>query len=130
MTRFSGRKAPQHPGGVPNLPDWVTREAYSHEVSSCGFWPGSGPVQYPAFYSYAYPEPAGFSQAPIKPATVFYSDDLKEFILSYDEVRNAKSSDHPLLDFLQTTYEAVANLANWDRNALERSHDPKSGVKI
>ncbi len=128
VTRFSGRRAPQHPGGVPNLPDWVAREAYSHEVSSCGFWPGSGPVQYPAFYSYAYPEPAGFSQAPLKPDSAFYSDDLKEFILPYDELRNAKSPDNTLLDFLQTTYEAAANLAKWDRSALERSHDPRSAV--
>lgn len=128
VTRFSGRKAPQHPGGVPNLPDWVAREAYSHEVSSCGFWPGSGPIPYPAFYSYAYPEPQGFAEAQIKPPPAFYSKDLGEFILPYDEVRNAKSPDNTLLDFLQTTYEAAANFANWDRSALERSHDPKSAT--
>src|SRR5579862_4391930 len=84
VTRFSGRTAPQHPGGVPNLPDWVAREAYSHEVSSCGFWPGGGAVPYAAFYSYAYPEPAGFSASPIKPAAAFYSADLKEFLLPYE----------------------------------------------
>jgi hypothetical protein len=125
VTRFSGRSAPQHPGGVPNLPDFVTREAYSHEVSSCGFWPGGGPVPYPAFYSYAYPEPAGFSQAPVQPAAAFYSADLHEFILPYDAVRQAESPDQVLLEFLQSTYEAAANLANWDRQSLERSHDPK-----
>jgi hypothetical protein len=128
VTRFSGRKAPQHPGGVPNLPDWVARDAYSHEVSSGGFWPGSGPIQYPAFYSYAYPEPEGFSKTPIKPASAFYSTDLGEFILPYDEVRNATSPENTLLDFLQTTYEAAANLAKWDRNALERTHDPRSAT--
>jgi hypothetical protein len=128
VTRFSGRKAPRHPGGVPNLPDWVTREAYSHEVSSCGFWPGSGPISYAAFYSYAYPEPAGFAQAPLKPAEGFYSADLREFILPYDTVRQSQSPDETLLDFLQTTYEAAANLAQWDRAALERSEDPKAVV--
>jgi hypothetical protein len=128
VTRFSGRKAPQHPGGVPNLPDWVAREAYSHEVSSCGFWPGSGPIPYPAFYSYAYPEPQGFAEAQIKPPPAFYSKDLGEFILPYDEVRNAKSPDNTLLDFLQTTYEAAANLAKWDRSGLERTHDPRSAI--
>jgi hypothetical protein len=128
VTRFSGRKAPRHPGGVPNLADWVTREAYSHEVSSCGFWPGSGPISYAAFYSYAYPEPDGFSQAPLKPDNAFYSADLKEFILPYEAVRQSDSPDDTLLDFLQTTYEAAANLAQWDRSSLERSEDPKSTV--
>jgi len=121
VTRFSGRRAPEHPGGVPNLPDWVTREAYSHEVSSCGFWPGGGAIAYPAFYSYAYPEPGGFAAVPIKPSEAFYSTDLREFILPYDAVREAKSPDDTLLDFLQTTYEAAANLANWDRKSLERT---------
>ena len=127
VTRFSGRKAPQHPGGVPNLPDWVTQEAYSLEVSSCGFWPGSGPVPYAAFYSYAYPEPAGFSKAAVNPEGAFYSDDLREFILPYDRVRESESPDERLLEFLQTTYEAAANLAKWDRAALERREHPKSG---
>lgn len=121
VTRFSGRPAPQHPGGVPHLPDRVAREAYSHEVSSCGFWPGGGPVAYPVFYSYAYPEPNGFAGAPVKPSPAFYSTDLREFILPYDAVRAAESPDETLLDFLQTTYEAAANLANWDRNFLEGS---------
>ena len=106
-------------GGVPNLPDRVAREAYSHEVSSCGFWPGGGPIAYPAFYSYAYPEPEGFAKALIRPAAAFYSSDLREFILPYDEVRNAKSPDDILLDFLQTTYETEAGLAKWDRATLE-----------
>src|SRR6188474_2768586 len=89
VTRFSGRTAPEHPGGIPNLPDRITREAYSHEVSSCGFWAGGGPVPYPAFYSYAYPEPPGFANAPVRPARAFYSQDYREFILPYDEVRLA-----------------------------------------
>jgi len=121
MTRFSGRRAPEHPGGIPNLPDRVTREAYSHEVSSCGFWPGGGPVSSAAFYSYAYPEPAGFAQARIRPAAAFYSADLREFILPYDAVREADSPDDTLLDFLQATYESAASLGKWDRAALERS---------
>jgi hypothetical protein len=121
VTRFSGRRAPEHPGGVPNLPDWVAREAYSHEVSSCGFWPGGGPIPYPAFYAYAYPEPPGFSTAPVKPAAAFYSNDLREFVLPYDAVREAAAPDEMLLDFLQTTYEAAAELGKWDRGALERS---------
>ena len=99
VTRFSGRLAPQHPGGIPNLSDWVTREAYSHEVSSCGFWPGGGPIAYPAFYSYAYPEPAGFAEAPVKPDAAFYSTDFREFILPYDAVRQSGSPDDTLLDF-------------------------------
>ncbi len=119
VTRFSGRLAPPHPGGVPNLPDRVAREAYSHEVSSCGFWPGGGLIANPAFYSYAYPEPEGFRKAPIRPAAAFYSNDLNEFILPYGEVRNATAPDDMLLDFLQTTYEAAADLAKWDRASLE-----------
>lgn len=127
VTRFSGRRAPEHPGGVPNLPDWVTRDAYSHEVSSCGFWPGGGPIAYPAFYSYAYPAPDGFSAAPVKPDAAFYSTELGEFLLPYDAVRQAESPDSTLLDFLQSTYEAAANLAQWDRGSLERVKDPRSG---
>jgi hypothetical protein len=120
VTRFSGRRAPTHPGGIPNQPDWVTREAYSHEVSSCGFWPGGGAIAYPVFYSYAYPEPPGFAQARVKPAAASYSGDLHEFILPYDTVRQSKSPDDTLLEFLQTTYQAAANLAKWDRASLER----------
>jgi hypothetical protein len=121
VTRFSGRRAPQHPGGVPHLPDWVTREAYSHEVSSCGFWPGGGPVPYAAFYSYAYPEPEGFAAEKVAPDAAFYSGDLHEFLLPYDAVRQAADPDAVLLEFLQSTYEAAAKLARWDREALERS---------
>ena len=120
VTRFSGRRAPEHPGGIPNLPDRVTREAYSHEVSSCGFWAGGGAVPHAAFYSYAYPEPAGFAAAAVKPTGAFYSPDLREFILPYDIVRQADSPDTTLLEFLQSTYEAAANLGRWDRAALER----------
>ncbi|HVW87781.1 MAG TPA: DUF5996 family protein [Bryobacteraceae bacterium] len=127
VTRFSGRRAPQHPGGIPHLPDRVTREAYSHEVSSCGFWPGGGAITYPAFYSYAYPEPAGFSAAPLRPDSAFYSAELGEFILPYDAVRQSSSPDRTLLEFLQSTYEAAANLAGWDRASLEREYDPRSG---
>jgi Family of unknown function (DUF5996) len=126
VTRFSGREAPRHPGGISNLPDWVTREAYSHEVSSCGFWPGGGTISHPVFYSYAYPEPAGFSEASIKPDAAFYSSDLREFILPYDVVRQSESPDQTLLDFLQTTYEAAGNLGNWDRRSLERHRDPRA----
>lgn len=126
VTRFSGRAAPKHPGGIPNLPDWITREAYSHEVSSCGFWPGGDAVSYPAFYSYAYPEPAGFSKTSVNPGGAFYSSDLREFILPYDAVRLSDTPDETLLDFFQTTYEAAANLANWDRKSLERAADPRT----
>jgi hypothetical protein len=121
VTRFSGRTAPSHPGGVPHLPDAVTREAYSHEVSSCGFWPGGGPVAYPAFYSYAYPTPAGFREATVRPRAAVYSSELGEFLLPYDEVRTAARPDDVLLEFLQSTYEAAANLGRWDRSALERN---------
>ncbi len=119
VTRFSGRRAPLHPGGVPNLPDAVVREAYSHEVSSAGFWPGSGSVDFPAFYSYAYPAPPGFDGAQVKPNGAFFSKELGEFILPYDIVRQAKDPDAMLLDFLQSTYEAAADAARWDRAALE-----------
>jgi hypothetical protein len=124
VTRFSGRPAPTHPGGVPHLPDRVVREAYSHEVSSLGFWPGGGAIAYPAFYAYAYPEPIGFAAAPVSPAGAFYSTDLKEFILPYDVVRTAPSPDEALLAFAQSTYEAAANLGKWDRAALERTEGP------
>ena len=119
VTRFSGRPAPPHPGGNPNLPDAVTREAYSHEVSSAGFWPGGGAIDYPAFYSYAYPTPDGFAAMPVRPAAAFFHAQMGEFILPYDAVRNAAAPDEILLEFLQTTYEAAANAAGWDRAALE-----------
>jgi hypothetical protein len=118
-TRFSGRRAPRHPGGVPHLSDEVVCEAYSHEVSSAGFWPGSGAIDYPAFYSYAYPEPAGFRTARARPEAAFFSEALGEFILPYDAVRIAAAPEQALLDFLQSTYEAAANAAKWDRDALE-----------
>jgi hypothetical protein len=127
VTRFSGRRAPVHPGGIPNLPDRITREAYSHEVSSCGFWPGSGPIPYPAFYSYAYPQPPGFSAARVQPEGAFYSSDLGEFILPYDVVRKAEDPGNTLLEFLQSTYAAAAGLASWDREALE-SKVPAGGA--
>jgi hypothetical protein len=118
-TRFSGRRAPRHPGGVPHLSDEVACEAYSHEESSAGFWPGSGAIDYPAFYSYAYPEPAGFRATPVRPNAAFFSEALGEFILPYDAVRTAAQPDQALLEFLQSTYEAAANCAKWDRDALE-----------
>jgi len=119
VTRFSGRRAPRHPGGVPHLSDEVACEAYSHEVSSAGFWPGGGAIDYPAFYSYAYPEPPGFRAAQVRPDAAFFSEALGEFILPYDAVRNAAQPDQALLDFLQSTYEAAADAAKWDRDALE-----------
>jgi hypothetical protein len=120
VTRFSGRVAPEHPGGIPNLPDRVTREAYSHEVSSCGFWPGGGPVSHPVFYSYAYPEPSGFAAATVRPREATWNPDLREFLLPYDVVRTSQDPDTVLLEFLQSTYEAAATLGKWDREALER----------
>ena len=123
VTRFSGRTAPEHPGGVPNLPDRVTREAYSHEVSSCGFWAGGGAVSYPAYYAYAYPSPAGYAAAKVAPDAAFFSNDYGEFILPYDAVRTAASPDATLMSFLQSTYDAAADLAQWDRRALERPAD-------
>jgi Family of unknown function (DUF5996) len=121
VTRFSGRPAPEHPGGIPNLPDRVTREAYSHEVSSCGFWPGTSPIDYPAFYSYAYAPPAGFADGRVRPDAAFFSKDFGEFILPYDRVRDSPSPDATLLEFLQSTYELAADLGRWDRAAMERA---------
>lgn len=119
VTRFSGRRAPPHPGGVPNLPDSVVREAYSHEVSSAGFWPGGGGVDYAAFYAYAYPEPQGFRSAAVRPKAAFFSEALGEFLLPYDAVRTAPDPDAALLAFLESTYAAAAEAGHWDRTALE-----------
>jgi hypothetical protein len=119
VTRFSGRPAPTHPGGIPNLPDRVTRESYSHEVISCGFWSGTAPIDYPAFYAYAYSQPPGLADARIPAEGAFYNADFGEFILPYDRVRRSSSPDETLLAFLQSTYEAAADLARWDRAALE-----------
>ncbi len=118
VTRFSGRRAPLHPGGIPGLPDAVTREAYSHEVSSAGFWPGSASFPLAAFYSYAYPEPEGFRSAPLAPGA-YYEATLGEFILPYDKVRTSADPQGLLLEFLVTTYEAAATTGKWDRAALE-----------
>ena len=119
VTRFSGRPAPVHPG-APGVADFVTREAYSHEVSSCGFWPGGGPVDGPVFYAYAYPEPEGFKDCPVHPADAFYSPDLREYLLPYESVRRAPSPDEALLAFARSTYEAAAIAGHWDRGQLER----------
>ena len=118
VTRFSGRRAPLHPGGIPHLPDAVAQEAYSHEVSSAGFWPGGGDGD-AAFYSYAYPAPEGFAAAKIAPAQAFFSKELGEFILPYEAVRTAPVPERTLMAFLQSTYEAAADPATWDRAALE-----------
>jgi hypothetical protein len=118
VTRFSGRPAPKHPGGAPNCPDSVMVEGYSHELSSCGFWPGGG--QEGAFYAYAYPEPDGFKTHPIEPGAAAYNDDFRQFLLPYEAVRTSADPDATLLAFLQTTYEAAADHADWDRAALER----------
>jgi hypothetical protein len=119
VTRFSGRTAPLHPGGVPALPDEVTREAYSHEVSSAGFWPGGGGVDFPAFYSYAYPALEGFADAAVEPAEARFDPKLGEFLLPYDAVRRSADPEAALLAFLQSTYLAAADLGRWDRGALE-----------
>jgi Family of unknown function (DUF5996) len=121
VTRFSGRSAPKLTSDSPNLGAWVMQEAYSHEVSSCGFWPGNGGYGKPAFYSYAYPEPAGFADAPVRPDGAAYDRELGQFILPYDTVRKAASPDDCLLEFLQSTYAAAADLAHWDRATLERA---------
>jgi Family of unknown function (DUF5996) len=119
VTRFSGRRAPLHPGGVPHLPDRVAQEAYSHEVSSAGFWPGGGGIDEAAFYSYAYPAADGFRSSPVKPDAAYFNETLGEFILPYDAVRTSADPETELLEFLQSTYEAAANSAKWDRAALE-----------
>lgn len=118
VTRFSGRPAPLHPGGVPNCPLWVMQEAYSHEVCSAGFWPGTG-LGEAAFYAYAYPEPEGFRNEPVEPQEAYYHDELGEFILPYEAVRSAANPDEMLLRFLESTYQAAANCGKWDRDVLE-----------
>jgi hypothetical protein len=119
VTRFSGRPAPPHPGGIPHLPDAITREAYSQEVSSLGFWPGNAAAPTPIFYSYAYPAPPGFAEAKVQPAAAFYEPKFREFMLSYDVVRTAEKPDEVLLDFAQSTYDAASTLGKWDRDALQ-----------
>ncbi|MCC4300084.1 DUF5996 family protein [Aurantimonas coralicida] len=119
VTRFSGRRAPVHPGGVPALPDDVAREAYDREVSSAGFWPGGGGLDYPAFYAYAYPAPNGFRGATVQPAAAFWHDGLSEFVLPYEAVQSASDPDDALMAFLVSTYEAAADLGGWDRDLLE-----------
>jgi hypothetical protein len=119
VARFSGRPAPAHPGGIPHLADWIVRDAYSHEVSSAGFWPGGEPAPFPLFYSYAYPEPPGFGATPLRVPGAGYNTALREFVLPYDEVRLADSPDVFLLEFLENTYDAAASLGQWDRAGLE-----------
>jgi Family of unknown function (DUF5996) len=121
VTRFSGRTAPPPKGHTPYVADWIMAEAYSHECSSCGFWPGNGGFGYPAFYVYAYPEPAGYGGTPLRTTAASYNKDLGQFILPYDAVRQARDPDALLLGFLQETYAAAADLAKWDRKALERA---------
>jgi hypothetical protein len=123
VTRFSGRTASEHPGGFPNMPDRITREAYSHEVSSAGFWPG-GDAGPPFFYSYAYPTPARFAEARVRPKAASWNSELGEFVLPYDAVRTADAPEETLLEFLQSTYEAAATAARWDREALEQRARP------
>jgi hypothetical protein len=119
VTRFSGERAPEHPGGIPYLPDWITREAYSHEVSSAGFWPGGPTHPEAGFYSYAYPEPDGFRSATVEPPEARWSDDLQEFILPYEAVRRSSDPEASLMAFLQSTYQRAAELGGWNRSHLE-----------
>lgn len=128
LTRFSGRRAPPHPGGIPHLADWVTREAYSHECSSCGFWPGSGAIPEPAFYAYFYPEPSGYRERSVRPAEAFFNEPMGEFILPYEAVRAAPDPDRLLHDFLQSTYEAGAELGGWNREELESGYAARSSA--
>lgn len=123
-TRFSGRTAPRHPGGAPNVGDWVMVEGYSHELSSCGFWPGGS--EEGSFYAYAYPEPEGFPEHPVRPDAAYYYRDGGQFLLPYKTVRTAHDPDATLLEFLQSTYEAAADLGKWDRGALEAGPDRRT----
>lgn len=119
VTRFSGRRAPEHPGGVPNMPLGVMQEAYSHEVSSCGFWPGSEQFPHPVFYSYCYPTPPEFGQQTVKPNEAFFSAEMGEFMLLYQVIQQSDDPEDVLMQFLQSTYQAAANTGKWDRKALE-----------
>ncbi|HWH61683.1 MAG TPA: DUF5996 family protein, partial [Ginsengibacter sp.] len=119
VTRFSGREAPKHPGGAPNIPLKVMQESYSHEVSSAGFWPGNEAFPHPAFYSYAYPTPADFGIQHVLPNEAFYSKEMGEFFLLYDDVRKAAFPEKMLMEFLQSTYDAAADTGNWDKKSLE-----------
>ncbi|MBI3896986.1 MAG: hypothetical protein HY308_01670 [Gammaproteobacteria bacterium] len=127
-TRFSGKRAPLHPGGLTNLPDRFAHEAYSHEVSGCGFWPGGSVASFPLFYANVYPEPAGFSSATVRPVAAFYHAATHQYVLPYDDVRNARSPETLLLEFMQSTYEAAANLGGWDRSLLERPREIESDM--
>jgi len=121
VTRFYGRRAPPHTGTAPHVANWVMREAYSHEVSSVGFWPGDESLPMPAFYAYAYPEPPGFGRSPVHPNGAYWHEEMGEFILPYDRVREAAAPDDRLLEFCESTYAAAADLARWNRAELERS---------
>ncbi|AKQ45635.1 hypothetical protein TH63_08190 [Rufibacter radiotolerans] len=127
VSRFSGKRAPKHPGGVPHLPDKVAQEAYSHEVYSCGFWPGNSSFPKAAFYSYIYPEPDGLADSAVKPAAAFFDKSLREFILPYQDVQQASNPTGVLMEFLNRTYEAAAELAHWDRKELEFDFHPGKG---
>lgn len=129
LTRFSGRRAPLHPGGIPALPDDVAQEAYDREVSSAGFWPGGGGIDYPAFYAYAYPAPNGYRAAPVQPDAAFWHEGLSEFVLPYDAVQSAADPDEALMAFLVSTYEAAADLGGWDRDLLECAHGQPRQVR-
>jgi len=129
VTRFSGRSAPPHPGGIPHLPDAITREAYSQEVSSLGFWPGNDQIPTALFYSYAYPSPDGFADAKVKPAVASFHPQLREFVLPYHDVRRAESPDDAILEFAQSTYDAASTLAKWDRAALEEKKPASLSAK-
>ena len=124
VTRFSGREAPDHPGGLPNMPLWVAQEAYSHEVSSAGFWSGSDAFPEPIFYSYAYPSPPGFGEASVAPKGAYWLDAMGEFVLPLDVVRESESPDEALYEFLRTTFDAAAELGEWDLSAYRRRHFP------
>ena len=124
VTRFSGREAPDHPGGLPNMPLWVAQEAYSHEVSSAGFWPGSDAFPEPIFYSYAYPTPQGFSEASVAPKQAYWLDAMGEFVLPLEAVRTSPTPDETLLEFLRSTFDAAATLGDWDLSEYRRRHFP------